>query len=284
MSTFAERLSVLTEESERLQQYFEALPPEAWTKPSVCTQWQVQDVVAHLVGVAEFYAGTVIRGLHADTSPPAGRSAAGAGTGASAAEGIAERSIAARKSLGDQLLATFAATSNHLNQTLAGLTPEERHTPCYHPGGIVAAQNFVELRLKELGVHEWDIRAAVEPEAHLSPATFAAILATISESIASGSLRWAFWSGPTPATPVRYRFVITGPAPSKPDLVVDGNTIRMEDAGPAPPTVTFRCDTETYILLVYGRLNLDTAIASGRLGVDGDRQLAIAFGQWFRGI
>ena len=284
MTTFAERLHVLTEESKRLQQHFEALPPEAWTKPSACTQWQVQDVVAHLVGVAEFYAGTIVRGVHGDTAPPPGRLPAGTGTGASAAEGIAQRSIAARKSLGDRLLATFAATGDHLNHTLAGLTPDERQKPCYHPGGIVAAENFIELRLKELGVHEWDIRAALAPEAHLSPATFAAILATISESIASGSLRWAFWSGPAPATPVRYRFAISGPGPSKPDLVIDGHTVRMEDAGAASPHATFRCDTETYILIVYGRLDLDTAIASGRVGVEGDGQLASALGRWFRGI
>jgi uncharacterized protein (TIGR03083 family) len=284
MATFAERLDVLTGESTRLERYFRGLPREAWSAPSACTQWQVQDVVAHLVGVAEFYAGTVARGLRGETSPPAGRAPAGASTGASAAEGIAQRSIAARKSLGDQLLATFAATGDHLNQTLAGLTPGERPIPCYHPGGMVAAENFIELRLKELAVHEWDIRAALEPAPRLSPACFAAILATISESIASGSLRWAFWSGPAPATPVRYHFAIAGQGPTRPDLVVDGTTIRMEDVGTAPPEVTFDCDTETYILLVYGRLDLAAAIASGRVRADGDRGLATAFGQWFRGI
>jgi hypothetical protein len=45
-----------------------------------------------------------------------------------------------------------------------------------------------------------------------------------------------------------------------------------------------RCDTETYVLLVYGRLNLEAALASGRLTIEGERELAIAFGQWFRGI
>jgi uncharacterized protein (TIGR03083 family) len=284
MTNFAERIDVLTRESARLEQYFRTLPPAAWTRPSACTQWQVQDVVAHLVGVAEFYAGTVTRGLQGDTAPPAGRSPAGASTGASAAVGIAQRSIAARKSLGDQLLATFVATGEHLNRTLRALAPDDRQKPCYHPGGIVAAANFIELRLKELAVHEWDIRAALEPEAHLSPASFAAILATISESIASGSLRWAFWSGPAPAAPVRYHFSISGPGPTEPDLVIDGATIRMEAAGTASADLTFGCDTETYILLVYGRLNLEAAMASGRLRVDGPRQLARAFGQWFRGI
>jgi uncharacterized protein (TIGR03083 family) len=284
MSEFAGRIAVLTGESTRIEEYFRALPAAAWASPSACTQWQVQDVVAHLVGVAEFYAGTVARGLRGDTDPPAGRAPAGASTGASAAEGIAQRSIAARRNLGDQLLATFAETGAQLNRTLAALMPDDRRTPCYHPGGIVAAENFIELRLKELAVHEWDVRSALEPAAHLSPASYPAILATISESIASGSLRWAFWSGPAPDAPARYRFEIAGPGPTRPDLVIDGATIRMEGAGAAEPDVTFRCDTETYILLVYGRLGLDAARAAGRLRVAGDARLAAAFGHWFRGI
>ena len=58
----------------------------------------------------------------------------------------------------------------------------------------------------------------------------------------------------------------------------------MEVAGAVPADVTFSGDTETYVLLVYGRLDLDAALASGRLRVQGNRQLASAFGQWFKGI
>jgi hypothetical protein len=35
---------------------------------------------------------------------------------------------------------------------------------------------------------------------------------------------------------------------------------------------------------VYGRLPLDAAVTSGRLVVEGDREWATRFGQWFRGI
>jgi putative sterol carrier protein len=83
---------------------------------------------------------------------------------------------------------------------------------------------------------------------------------------------------------VRYRFAIDGPGPGRLDLVIDDQTIRMEEAGSARPDVVFGCDTETYILLVYGRLDLGAAIASGRVRVEGDRALATAFGQRFRGI
>lgn len=284
MDTFAQRVKVLQDESERIKQYLHALPADAWERPSLCTQWQVQDVVAHLIGVAESYASNISRGLQKDTSPPAGRPAAGTTNAAASAEGIAQRSIAARKDLGDRLLSVFESTNNHLNQLLAGLRPEEQQQPCYHPGGIVAAQDFAALRLKELALHEWDIRASLEADAHLSAACFPAILATISESIASGSLRWAFWSGPKLSAPRRYRFVVTGMGPQKPDLLVEGDAIRMEEATDTRPDATFHCDTETYILLIYGRLNLDTDLASGRLMIEGGHEAAKAFQQWFRGI
>jgi len=35
---------------------------------------------------------------------------------------------------------------------------------------------------------------------------------------------------------------------------------------------------------MYGRLSLAAAIAAGRVGVAGDRQMATAFDQWFKGI
>ena len=69
MDTFADRVKVLQSESERITQYLHALPPEALSKPSACTEWQVQDVIAHLIGVAETYASSVSRGLQGDTAP-----------------------------------------------------------------------------------------------------------------------------------------------------------------------------------------------------------------------
>ena len=143
----------------------------------------------------------------------------------------------------------------------------------------MAAQVCVQLCSYDNG-----IRAGLAPAAPLSQASLPAILTTISESIASGSLRWAFWTGPKLPTPVRYRFVVSGTGPSKSDIVVDGDRLRMADADGTTADVTVHCDAETYVLLVYGRLDLEAAITSGRLVVQGERALATAFGQWFRGI
>jgi len=49
METFADRVTLLQTESARIKQYLHTLLPDAWDRPSACTQWQVRDVVAHLV-------------------------------------------------------------------------------------------------------------------------------------------------------------------------------------------------------------------------------------------
>ena len=284
MDTFADRLTTLQAESQRITQYLHTLPPEALGAPSACSQWQVHDVIAHLIGVAETYAGSVSRGLQGDTAPPAGRPPAGTANAAVSAEGIAQRSIATRQRLGDQLLTTFDTTSDHLNCLLAGLDAQQRDIPCYHPGGMVPARRFMDLRLKELALHEWDIRAGLEPNAALSAATYPAMLDLIADSIASGSLRWAFWAGPRLPRAVRYRFLVTGVGPDKSDIVVTGDSISMDEARDTLADVTFHCDTETYLLLVYGRLSPEAAMASGRLVVVGDQEMALAFGRWFKGL
>ena len=66
------RVDLVRRESEQLKQYLEALPPEAWIQPSACDRWQVSDVVAHLIGGAELYAGMISRGLQGESSAAGG--------------------------------------------------------------------------------------------------------------------------------------------------------------------------------------------------------------------
>lgn len=281
---FADKIAVLRDETERISTYLAGLPAASWTQPTACEAWQVQDVVAHLVGVAEFYAGNVTRGLAGDTEPPAGRPPAGSITAAMAADGVALRAVAERKQLGDRLLDQFRTANAHLVELLAGLNPEAQTVLCYHPGGMTQAQQFIDLRLKELAVHEWDIRSCREPSASLSAACLPAILRLIDGSVASGSLRWGFRPGEPQAAPVRYRFEVTEPVAYQIHLVVADGAVQQDVEADTPADVLFRCDTETFVLLVYGRLTLDRAFQDGRPTARGERGQADAFAQWFQGI
>jgi uncharacterized protein (TIGR03083 family) len=284
MNSHEGRVELLRWESDRFRQYLKTLSGEAWTQQSACDRWQVRDVAAHLMGNAEGYAASVSRGLEGDSSPPEGRGPAGASSAASSADGLAKRVLAQRESLGDGLLPAYEERDSHLIALLAGLSPEDQDKPCYHPGGIVPAGNFVDLRFKELAMHAWDIQSSLEADAHLLPDSLPSIILLISRSVASGSLPWAFWPGPSLDSIVRYRFEVAAPVPIDAQIVVEGDKARLEDSPGGPAEVTFRCDTETFALLMYGRLALEQAVAGCRLAVEGDPDLAAQFSQWFKGI
>jgi uncharacterized protein (TIGR03083 family) len=280
MDSATDRVTLVQRESTRLTHYLHALPQEAWSQPSACAQWQVQDVVTHLVGGAELYAGSIARGLRGDTSPPEGRPPAGTRNAASTAEELAQRTIARRQQLGDQLLVTFEVTDQALNRLLAGLSPQDWERPCYHPGGLFPVRWFRDARLGELVIHGWDIRSRFESDAPLSPESLPVLL-DVCAALTPG---WAFWPGAPLATPVRYRCAVTGVVSATMDIIVAGDKVRIDEASDVPPDVTFRCEAETYVLVRYGRLSLADALATGRVVGEGDQALAVAFGQWFRGI
>ena len=284
MSTWEERAKLLESESQKFQHYLTELPSDAWGEPSACDLWRVEDVVAHLVGNAEFYASTVERGLKGEIDPPEGRPAAGTGHPSLGAPGTAAGAIANRERLGEELLSALQGRTNHLIQLLTGLSEEERKKPCYHAGGIVPAGNFVDLRFKELALHQWDIRSALESAADLVPGSLASMVVLLTESFASGSIRWAFWSGPALDQPVRYRFDVREPASFKADIIVEGDKFSFEKSSAGSADVTFRCDTGTLALMMYGRLDASASISQGSLEVEGDAEIAARFGQWFKGI
>ena len=273
-------VKLLQTESTRLAQYLHTLPREAWSQPSTCTAWQVQDVVAHLVNSAEGYARAISHGLQGDTTPPEGRPAAGTLNAPLAAESIAHRAIAKRESVGDDLLAMFETTADALHRLLAGLGPQDWETPCYHSMGLLPVRRVIDMRLSEVVIHGWDIRSRLAPEAPLSPESVPVLL----EWLASVTPGWAFVPGAHLTTPVRYRFAVTGTVPSTIDIVVEGEKAHLAEASDVVPDVTFCCETEAYVLMRYGRLSLADALITGRVVIEGDQALARAFGRWFQGI
>src|SRR5215475_14136191 len=182
MSTQAECVKVLQTDFERLKQYLTTLPADAWTKPSACALWEVRDVAAHLITAANFYTDPITRGLRGDTSTPAGRPEPGSFHTLSQEErqqrarANAQREIAFRERLGNDLLDVFCQTGDHFNHLVARLSPHEWDTPCYHGRGILPVHSLVSAMVCERAIHGWDMRSALEPSAHLSPEALPAIL------------------------------------------------------------------------------------------------------------
>jgi hypothetical protein len=170
------------------------------------------------------------------------------------------------------------ANNAQLAQVLAGLAPHDWETRGYHPMGPEPVRTLIDMRITELAMHGWDIRSRLDPQAPLSPESLPALCQTIPRAV-----RRAFRPEASRSTPVRYRFVVTGPVAVRQDIVLSQEGGRCEPASDHQADVTFRCTTETYVLVTFGRLAVETAIHDGRLAYEGAAGLVAAFGQAFVG-
>ena len=279
MDTLTQRIILVRIEAERLQNYLETLSPTAWHHPSACAEWEVGDVVAHLTRGAEAYIEWITRGLRGDTAPPARAGTAAPDNAPTSTARRAQRAIAIRLSLGDQLFPTFQARTARFHDFLVSLNAADWEQRCYHPTGLQPVRRFVDLYITELSMHGWDIQSRLESVAHVSPESVPVFLDFMPDL-----MRSIFHPGPRLPTPLRYRFVLTDRVLHAYDIIITGDQAGFAQDGTEPAHRTCQSDTETFILLMFGRLSLPVALAQGRMRIDGDREGMSTFTQCFRGV
>ena len=274
MVSVAEKTRLVKTESARIGEYLRTLSTTAWSTQSACDSWQVQDVVAHLTGAVDMFGPNITRGAAGDASPPEGFPPAGQGDMAARLAANAQRAIDFRESLGGDVLKAFNDRRLQFDDVLSQLKEPDRDKPCYHPAGTISVETYLNLRITELIVHEWDMRSRLEPAAVLSPEGLPAIIEMFPVFVV-GRL---FNPGSRLSITVRFRFELSGPVSGSHDIVAGrGEKAVMEPAGEENPQVTFSCDTQTFVLLVYGRITLKEAVAARQITVSGDNALAAKF-------
>jgi len=278
MDSPEERVSISIAESGRLQEYLSSLPPEAWSKPSACDRWEVRDVVAHLGGVAEAYIQRIHESLRIDLSTYEEQSAPGPVSADVFADQNAERAVSRRKDMGDKVFSDFVNLNDALNHLMSTLGSQDWDRPHYYSSlGTIPMRYRPDLWISELAVHGWDIRSRLEPEAHFSDESLPVLMDVI---VAQLTVFFFKPRADLPA-PMRFRWVLTGPGARNSDIVVERDRLVMSDAGPAQADVTFQCDLETFLLIAWGRLTIDSAVAADRLTVHGDNEVAPEFERSF---
>jgi|TARA_B100001971_G_scaffold15747_1_gene12333 uncharacterized protein (TIGR03083 family) len=273
MASPEQRIELVKSESRRIQQYLGVLSAEDMARPSACDAWEVGDVVAHLTAAVDLYEAAISKGITGDSNPPEGLSAAGVSSLMTRLEENTQRVINLRQDMGDQLLTAFSKRCEDLTQLLESLADTDWQKLCYHPGKVIPVATYVDLRLAELAIHEWDIRSKLDVSTELSALCLPAVMDFISAFVVGTMFRPGIGQTET----IRFRFELTGTVPSSHDIVVENRNVHMESAREATPNVTFRCDTETFVLVAYGRISLNKAESEGRLTVKGDRELASLF-------
>ena len=266
MTPPADLVRLLRSETQRFQEYLATLPAETWQRQSACERWQVGDVVAHLAGGADNYLSNISRGFQGDFSAPQNAQPPAPGGPAARLEANAQRAVAMKERLGGHLLPAFGASCDALNTLLAGLGLQDWDKRYFHPAAVLGLRTYINLRITEVVIHEWDIRSVLEPWAEVSPLGLPAVIELIPEFVIGRLFRPA----PTGPGTIRSRWELTGAAPGNHDIVVEEGEARMEPAGASPAGVTFTCDASTFALLAYGRIDHEKAVASGQISIKKD--------------
>ena len=293
------------------------LRAEQWELPSACAEWQVREGGSHLIGGAERQAESMERGRGGDSNPPAGFVAPEPGA-LSAAN--AQRDIDRRDQLAGRFLESFDASYEKLHQEFDEFAKSSWDTLCWHiRRGAMTAASYVELRIQELAIHDWDMRSAFQPGAGLDPACVPVLL--------DMSPRWLGLcvrpspplagpgGGPTPACvpvwlgmgagwrgrcfrpsaplpkPVVYGFIVdTGVGSHHDRITGTGDAFQMdtrdapqpEDEEASQADLSLTATAENYLLFTYGRLTAAEGLHLGKLTVQGDLARLDQFEVWFK--
>jgi hypothetical protein len=198
---------------------------------------------------------------------------------------VAREAIALRERLGDQLLPTFRAQVDQLIALFTPLSPSEWAQPAYSALRVVPLSHYPFLTLTEVALHAWDIRSRLDPVARLSLESMSALVQQLPPRLAWGGPGGVAWGHRADLLlPGRYRWEVSQVVPSRYDIVGEDGTYRIAPASEAVADVTFRGEAETFVLVLYGRLTLEAAIATDRLVTEGEPGLVAAFARWLTGV
>ena len=283
MTTFASRIDLFESEATILLDFLANIPPDSWAADSACEGWTVADVIGHLTSVD--LSSRLIRGLAGDYSTPEGSTPPEQHDEDSFARSIYQRALDASQRLGGGLLEDFTQRMDETVSLFRQVQPDQWDNLVYWPPGPMSVDVLLTQRIAELTMHGWDVRSRLENDYHLSDGSVRALLDTVDRAV-----RRAFRPDPLLSErPLRYRFDIGTPEPRVIDLVLsDGDAAIVEGAdgglSPEQADVTFQCDGEACVLILYGRLTPHDAVTARRLAVaDGESYLAATFGDRFVG-
>jgi uncharacterized protein (TIGR03086 family) len=139
-------LPALDAATEQFRRHLSLVGDDAWTAATPCTDWDVQYLVAHVVGGNRF-ASLVLAGRTADEALAA---------------------VMASPQLGADPLGAFVETSAEQRELFNEPGALDRLVD--HPLGELTAARFLTMRVFDIALHSWDLATAIGCDGELDPA------------------------------------------------------------------------------------------------------------------
>ncbi len=241
----------------------ERLPAAEWSRPSDCAGWTVANVAAHLVLVEALLGGSVTRGIQGDSGPPPQALA-----GPNSWMEYRTRRIAELGALSpDQILVQLRTGRAELLDAFGRLAATNAPSGLgWHPRSVFPLTWFPGQWLVEISLHDWDIRAPVDPRADLHPAARASLVGEM-------RARLDFCFKPERAGELSGVVRVDCGADGAWLVRVGSGQAEAIDDGTAVPDATITTDGGTYALVQTGRRPASLFAERGRWQVGGDAAL-----------
>jgi uncharacterized protein (TIGR03083 family) len=243
----------------------EGLSDDAWGLPTACPGWTVQDQLSHLVGPEALFLGRP-----QPAAPPPGAPRPAHVRNDLGARNEAEVDYR-RPWPGAAVLEEFREVTALRLEQLRALDEEDLDEPSWTPTGEGTYRDLLAMRAFDAWVHEQDIREALGRPGHLEGAAARHALTSCFQAMPYVVARKA--GAPEGST---VRFLVDGPTSGTLDVEVVGGRGLVATAGLSCPTATVAADFVTYTRVACGRADPASALAAGRIRLQGDLALGRA--------
>ena len=272
-----EKIQLIKSIAEDIEKLMLGKSPQDFDVPSPCALWQAGDEIAHLIGGAQRHMESLKRASLGSSHAPLGYVVPELDQ---LSFNNANRDKEIRANIGSNLISQFTECYSYLNDVLVGLSPDDWNMPCWHARtGTITALQYLDLRVQEMVVHQWDFARSFSEDFHLEKEK-SAMLLTIIPNWLSGTFRPDLHL----SEPIKYSFHLEGSGVSATNINCYGDTFEIKQDFPDRPHCEIYCDLESYVLFIYGRIGTTTSLFAGNMKVFGDLDLMKRFEEWFRSL